>query len=205
MDILPENQHVRQQDFFTYSPLLTRPIHLIGNPPFGRQASLAFRFIKKASEYASTISFILPKSFKKDSFRNRIPLSFHLVFEKDLPNDSFYIDDTDYDVPCVFQIWKRMATNRERVEREECNDFEFVSKEDEPHLSIRRVGIYAGKASTKIDDKNPKTHYFIRFTNEEDINANIEKFSRLTYESMHHTVGPKSLSKHELVKEWNRI
>ena len=36
-------------------------IHIIGNPPFGRQSSLAIKFIKKSVEYCDSISFILPK------------------------------------------------------------------------------------------------------------------------------------------------
>ena len=44
-------------------------MHIIGNPPFGRQSSLAIKFIKKSCEFCDSISFILPKSFKKDSLK----------------------------------------------------------------------------------------------------------------------------------------
>ena len=80
-------------------------IHIIGNPPFGRQSSLARKFIKKSCDFCDTLSFILPKSFKKDSFQKTFPLYFHLVYQVDLPEKSFQVNSKDYNVPCVFQIW----------------------------------------------------------------------------------------------------
>ena len=46
-------------------------LHFIGNPPFGRQSSLAKKFIKHicSCDKTKTIAFILPKSFKKDSLK----------------------------------------------------------------------------------------------------------------------------------------
>ena len=52
-----------------------KKIHIIGNPPFGRQSSLAIKFIKKSAEFCDSISFILPKSFKKDSLKKHFPLN----------------------------------------------------------------------------------------------------------------------------------
>ena len=68
-DIEPENNEIIKQDYLevdlTTSLKDFNKIHVIGNPPFGRQSSLAIKFIKKSCEYCDTISFILPKSFKK--------------------------------------------------------------------------------------------------------------------------------------------
>ena len=55
-------------------------IHIIGNPPFGRQSSLAIKFIKKSCEFCDTLSFILPKSFKKESLKKHFP--FDLRYDK---------------------------------------------------------------------------------------------------------------------------
>jgi predicted RNA methylase len=72
-DIEPENDEITTQDFLTLDIYATglnefqNKIHIVGNPPFGRQSSLAIKFIKKACEFAHSISFILPKSFKKES------------------------------------------------------------------------------------------------------------------------------------------
>ena len=67
-DIEPEHNEVYKQDFLEidYKKLKQKyiNIHIIGNPPFGRQASLAIKFIKKCCLFSNSISLILPKSFK---------------------------------------------------------------------------------------------------------------------------------------------
>ena len=92
-DIL--NNDILKQDYlkFDYNQIIRKydKIHIIGNPPFGRQSNMAFKFIKKSCEFCNSISFILPKSFKKDSMKNSIQLNFHTIFEVDLPNNSFFL------------------------------------------------------------------------------------------------------------------
>ena len=72
-DSEPEHDEIIKQDFFDfdYKALKNKynNIHIIGNPPFGRQSSLAIKFIKKCCLFSNTISFILPKSFKKNSMK----------------------------------------------------------------------------------------------------------------------------------------
>jgi predicted RNA methylase len=110
-DLEPDNDEITKQDYLLYNYRVIREdfsrIHIIGNPPFGRQSSLAIKFIKKSCEFADSISFVLPKSFKKDSLKRSFPLSFHLVFEIDLSDKSFLVDGIEHDVPCVFQIWMK--------------------------------------------------------------------------------------------------
>ena len=81
-DLEPENKEIIKQDFlnFNFSDVKQeyKNIHIIGNPPFGRQASLAIKFIKKCCLFSKSISFILPKSFKKDSMKKHFSNNFHL-------------------------------------------------------------------------------------------------------------------------------
>ena len=75
-DIEPDNDQITQQDYLLYnydSKDSFNKIHIIGNPPFGRQSSLAIKFIRKSCEFCDTISFILPRSFKKDSLKMKFP------------------------------------------------------------------------------------------------------------------------------------
>ena len=109
-DLEPENNEIIKQDYlkYDYDTIIKNPdskVHVIGNPPFGRQSSLAIKFIKKSCEYCDSISFILPKSFKKDSLKKHYPPNFHLICEYDLPKNAFIVDKKVYDVPCVFRIW----------------------------------------------------------------------------------------------------
>jgi hypothetical protein len=179
-------------------------IHIIGNPPFGRQSSIAIKFIKKCCEYAKSISFILPKSFKKNSMQKHFPLHYHLIFEIDLPEKSFLIGEKETNVPCVFQIWKYKKKKRKSLKILKPHNFIFVKKTENPHISFRRVGIYAGKIMEDIEDKSIQSHYFIKFTNKLTIKQNIKKINNIVFTN-NNTVGPKSISKQELIKEFNKV
>jgi hypothetical protein len=203
-DIEPENINIIKGDFLEVELPNVTDIHFIGNPPFGRQSSLAKKFIKKCAKYGESITFILPKSFKKDSFQKTFPLEFHLVYEEDIPENGFVIDGKDYNVECVFQIWKRMETKRQVIEDEDPYKFSFVKKEEDPHFSLRRVGVYAGKISTEIITKSSESHYFIRLNEEIDQDYFEEEFLKLDF-THNNTVGPKSISKQEFIKKINII
>jgi hypothetical protein len=206
-DIEPENSKIKRQDFLELNTdkfkIQYNRIHIIGNPPFGRQSSIAVKFIKKSCNFSDSFSFILPKSFKKDSFKSKIPLNFHLVFEIDLPEKSFLLNGKDYDVPCVFQIWEKRTIERDPLVILEPLEFEFVKKKDDPDISFRRVGVYAGAIDTNTADKSVQSHYFIRFFFEltEGI---LKKLKEIKYE-FNNTVGPKSISKQELIAKFNKI
>lgn len=203
-DIEPENEEITKQDYLSYDiKEKYKKIHVIGNPPFGRQSSMAIKFIKKSCEFCSTISFILPKSFKKDSLKKTFPLNFHLVLEIDLPKNSFLVDGIEHDVPCIFQIWHKKDFNREVKEKLEPINYVFVNKTDHPDISFRRVGVNAGTIDTKMNEKSPQSHYFIKFCNG-NLDEIISKLSNITFD-FNNTVGPRSISKQELIKEFNKV
>jgi predicted RNA methylase len=207
IDIEPDSPEITKQDYLTLdTSSLTKKysrIHVIGNPPFGRQSSLAIKFIKKSCEFCSSVSFILPKSFRKESMQSYFPLDFHLLHELDLPSHSFSIDGTTHDVPCVFQIWERKDTLRAEIQKPVAKGFEFVKKEDSPHISLRRVGGNAGTISEEISNKNIQTHYFIRFMNKLDVSQNVSSLKNVSF-TENNTVGPKSISKPEVTREFNK-
>jgi predicted RNA methylase len=206
-DLEPEHNEVIKQDFLELDIINIKNkyknIHIIGNPPFGRQSSLAIKFIKKCCEFSNSISFILPKSFKKDSMKKYFSKNFHLICEIDLPINSFLVNNIETDVPCVFQIWQYKDELRVEKIKSEPNNFIFVNKKDNPDISFRRVGVNAGMISTNIDDKSIQSHYFIKFTNNK-LDDNINKLKLLNFD-FNNTVGPKSISKQELINEFNKL
>ena len=177
---------------------------MIGNPPFGRQSSLAIKFIKKSCEFCDSLSFILPKSFKKDSLKKTFPLRFHLLLEVDLPEKSFLVAGVEHDVPCVFQIWQKRAHNRSVIEAVKPLNFAFVKKNENPDISFRRVGVNAGAVTTDIHEKSIQSHYFIKFQDDVFDADLLERLSKLTFKNSEDTVGPKSISKQELIAEFNK-
>ena len=200
-DIKPNHDEIIKQDFLNLEENFEN-CHIIGNPPFGRQSSLSKKFIKKVSS-AKSISFILPKSFKKESYNKTFPLNFHLIHEYDLPKNSFNINEEEYDVPCVFQIWVKRNYNRQVLKKEEPYNFKFVKKEEEHDISFRRVGVYSGEINIKTENKSPSSHYFIKFLDPKLLDK-IEIFKSIVFSS-DNTVGARSISKPELIKEFNQI
>ena len=101
----------------------------VGNPPFGRQSSLAKKFIKHIAswEKAGVIAFILPKSFKKTSMQKCFPINWHLMECYNLPNDSFVIQGQSHNVPCVFQIWEKREYQRWIPEIAEPKGYKFIN------------------------------------------------------------------------------
>lgn len=198
IDIEPNISNVIRHDFLTWDyknlGIDKNKIITISNPPFGKQGSLAMNFIKRSSEFSDTIAFILPLSFSKTSVKNRIPKNYHLIYEEVLPEDSFLLDGDEYVVKCVFQIWERKEYERKQIETiTECG-FSYVNSDD-ANISIRRVGFYAGKASTDTS-KSKQSHYFIRVHDIDKIEDLISEFNKQKWNEL--TVGPKSISKSEL-------
>lgn len=205
-DIEPENDEIEKQDYLTLdTKLANKQIHIIGNPPFGRQSALALKFIKKSTSFSNTISFILPRSFKKNSMKNKINLNFHCICQVDLPETAFTINNEEYNVPCVFQIWIKKKEKRLLPKKIEPTQFKFVKKEQHHDISFRRVGVYAGKIDTNTAEKSIQSHYFIKF-DEGVFNLNLlDKLRNINFKESNYTVGPKSISKPELIKAFNII
>jgi hypothetical protein len=204
IDILPHIEGVIQNDFLTWnSQNLSGKILSITNPPFGKQGSLALKFIKKCAIFSDTIAFILPLSFAKPSMKNKIPEYFHLEFEEILPDDSYLLNGESYDVKCVFQIWKRKNIKREKIKSEIESNFKYTKTKSEADLAIRRVGVYAGRAFKDAQNKSEQSHYFIILEDKEKINDVIHNLDSMKWNDL--TVGPRSISKSELNKAMNEI
>ena len=105
-DIDPQKKYIQKKDYLEFNIDKNNDIkyHVMGNPPFGRQSSLAKKFIKKSCSFCDSISFILPRSFKKESYQKVFPLNFHLIFQEDIELNAFQVNKKEYNVPCVFLI-----------------------------------------------------------------------------------------------------
>lgn len=198
-DIHPEHPDILQQDFLETFFNNNLELHVIGNPPFGRQSSTALKFIKHSCTFASSFSFILPRSFMKESLKSKVPPYFHCVYEHPLEQNSFELNGKDYDVPCVFQIWVKSSTKRTIPTKELPVGYSFVKKSDPHDISIRRVGVNCGDIHTITDEASVQSHYFIKFTRLPTLP------SKLNIVENDFTVGPKSISKQEVIKCLNEV
>jgi hypothetical protein len=203
LDIAPGSAHIEKADFFSWGASgldATSQRIFFGNPPFGRQSSLARRFIQRAAQLnAQWIAFILPRSFEKPSLQKHVPTIYHLRLSQRLDANSFIVNQKAYDVPCVFQVWERQAESRAPVPTVEPVGFSYV-KYTEPHdIAIRRVGVNAGSAFLSGGTFSPQSHYFIKFLDA----AVVEKKGLIIQQVSAHefpsnTTGPRSLSKGEI-------
>ena len=202
-DIDPKNEGIVLQDFLEWIPEHGKKYITFGNPPFGKQSTLAKQFIKHACKFSDVVAFILPRSFTKPSMSSAFPLEFHCLETVELPSNSFHVNSEEYDVPCVFQIWKRCETKREKYVPSIEIGFHFV-KHTEPHtIVVRRVGVYAGRcflAHTAVFSS--QSHYFIQLE-KSDAKTIVSAFNSATFPT--NTVGPRSLSKSEITDFLNKF
>jgi hypothetical protein len=199
-DLVPQAEGIQQADFLSHD-FQTDPSKtlIFGNPPFGRGGSLALQFIRKAAKLADTIAFILPATFAKSSMKNRLPDDFHLMFEKDLPADSFESPSgAKLDVLCVFQIWRRGETKRTKeVFDPATSPVKFV-KPEEADFAVRRIGDdrSLGKI-VSVENAKPESSYFF-ISGASDLEVAIRKS---TWDHIRGTAakGLKSISRLEFV------
>lgn len=107
-DLLPESSGIIQQDFLQdfIIPDVEQRVS-IGNPPFGKKGKLAIEFLNKCGKLSKAVCFILPSTFRRWSVQNKVDKSLRLIYDEDLPLDSFEFNGKPYSLNCIFQIWTR--------------------------------------------------------------------------------------------------
>jgi hypothetical protein len=198
-DIEPKHPTIRQADFLTVD--LPAGCVVFGNPPFGRQGSLAKKFIGHAAKSASVIGFILPRSFGKPSMQKCFPACFHLIEELALPDPAFLVNGQPHSVPCVFQVWVKRETYREVPPEVAPEGFTFVKKTEEYHMAFRRVGGTAGRCALPSESLNVQCYYFLRLEDPTLVENVIAQ--SLAHVFPTNTTGPRSLSKDEATRFLN--
>ena len=207
IDLEPKSAGIQQGNFLDWVPTSEKNRIFFGNPPFGRQGSSAKSFIKHAAKYASVIAFILPRSFVKPSMSRAFPLKFHCVLSDPLEEKAFEVNEEEYDVPCVFQVWEKKQEDRIVAAPVEEEGFVYVKHGEPFHIAFKRAGGLAGKCYpySETADYNHNYHYFLRLDAQHiPFSKNIiDKVNQHTFPS--NTVGPRSLSKSEANEVLNGI
>lgn len=230
-DIDPKKEYITKKDFLTHdlSEYKKRTdVHCIGNPPFGRQSSLAKKFIKHCATVCDSISFILPKSFRKESFQKSFPLCFHLLHEIDLGENAFTINDKPYHVPCVFQIWIKMDQERtvepppipvgfKFVKRPEIRDKDENGKpiqrrnefSELPHFGILRAGGGDTCGRISLNYENGIACYreawlFIKLDEQYDKDEFYKQYQLIDWKD-DSNVGARSISKPTFIRKINQL
>lgn len=196
-DISPKKSYIRKKDFFDVT--IRENTLVLGNPPFGFASNLAIRFFNhSAKQKVKLIAFILPRTFKKDSIKNKLDLNYKLMYQEDCPSNVFLLDGKSYNVPCVFQIWSYTSIKRRIKSWSVNNKWIEYTTSDKADFCLRRVGGRAGQ----ILENSPLTYskettYFCKekVKGVKDVLMGID-FNKI----VNSTAGVRSLSKREIHK-----
>ena len=205
LDIMPRHPEVVATDFLLWvPPSQSRKVVAIGNPPFGKNSSLARKFFDYAATFADIIAFIVPRTFEKPLFQSRLNKHMHLAEAHFLDPCSFEYDGLPYSVPTVFQIWEKKTTQRPPATSiRDHKDFSFTTH-DVADFAFQRVGANAGLVSVAGLKKSKQSHYFLKA----HIPANI-LFKRLQgidwTPIKSRTAGNPSIGKGELVLAYQSL
>lgn len=177
-------------------------IVVLGNPPFGKNASLAVKFFNRAAGAAAEIAFIVPRTFRKMSLQKRLERHFHLSCDHDLPDHCFLKQGKPYNVPCAWQIWTRKAEPRFLPTIPSVAHLIQYTTAHRADFAMRRVGYYAGRVITEdISFLSPTTHYFVQAKTK----GVIEFLRRTDWSATaSQTAGVRSLSKAEIALKLGR-
>jgi hypothetical protein len=170
---------------------------------------MAIEFFNGCAKFSDEIAFIVPRTFRKDSVQNRLDLNFHMKSEWLLPEKSFLVMDptsesltSEYDVPCVFQIWEKKNQKRTKVVAStESKYLNFVDNIKKAKYAFRRVGVQAGElynTSNNSRSMAPQSHYYINC--KQHVADTIRSLKWDYNSSKYDTAGNPSISKSELIK-----
>ena len=212
VDIAPQSAGVVEADFLQWEPPTSGRVLTIGNPPFGARASLAVKFISHAATFSDVIAFILPMSFNKYTFTNRVPLNFHLVNSMNV-SDDFSLDGQNVPINTVFQIWeKRDELRTKQIGARTHPDFEMrhahLSRVTAQQLrELRTYDFAIAQVGNNFAPRNPETiakgsYWFVRAKAPQV----EERFDHLDFTFLDGmNLAHKSLSKADIIAAYENV
>lgn len=212
LDIEPGDPEIARADYLRWTPpLMCGPLLTIGNPPFGQRAALAVAFLQKACQYSDAVAFILPRSFNKYTFQNRVDANFHLRGSLDC-EDFLTTDGDKRTVKTVFQVWEQsdvprlpvvLATSHADFEMKHCHLSRVTADglavlRSEYAFTIAQVG--ANFRPRDVDEVAKGSHWFIR----PNVAGVRERFERLDFSFLDGmNTAHKSLSKKDIIRAYD--
>ena len=181
-------------------------ILVVGNPPFGTQNSEAVKFFNHAAQFAHTIAFIIPRTWKRPSVQNSLDLNFHLISSVDL--DSAFEGEKATSVKCCFQIWSRHTVKRNKIRQATTHpDWQFLryeTRDGDLHppstadFVVLAYGSNPGQISDDLYRWRPKSVHFIKSNIDSELLKS--RFQQLDYSIANDSARQASLGKGALVE-----
>jgi hypothetical protein len=200
LDIDPKFDEIIEQDYLTWNYPTNIKTITIGNPPFGKNSSLAVKFFNYSAQFSDAIAFILPRTFRKPSVVNRLNKHFHLIYDEIVPDNSFIFNGESFNATCCAQIWVKKDIMRNKISTykiHQLNEYFEIVDNDKCDFSVRRVGVYAGNIKTSnYSYLSRNSNYFIK-SHKEFV---LDVFKKIDFNKVKsNTAGNPSISLNELV------
>lgn len=197
---------IEHQDFLTWDGEgMSGRTAYVGNPPFGRNCSLALAFFRRAVQLnADWICMVLPRTFEKASIQNKIPRGYVLATESQTIGEYAFVHNGEpYDVPCCFQIWRKLPPGEMRPLHDRVlkhGDFDFVGNHKDADFAFQRVGAKAGLASKEGLHRSWKSNHFIKVRTGVDPQELMRQLNDIQWDRIKgKTAGNPSISKGEMI------
>ena len=133
LDIEPNFNEIKKQDYLDWKPVDSKKYVVIGNPPFGLRGQLALKFINHSSKFADYVTFILPQLFESDGKgvpRKRV-VGLNLIHSEKIDTDFKSPDGKNIKVRCIFQVWSKFHKNDSyEIKKKENNIIKIYSLSD---------------------------------------------------------------------------
>jgi len=165
---------------------------VIGMPPKGTRTSTEIEYFNACAEFADTIIFVVPKTFRKISVQNRLSMNFVLEYEEELGHDAFIENGKAVDKPYIVQVWKQ---GFREPEHPITSDFSFVK---DGGIIIRRVGNTAGE----VVEKGEGSSFYHIQPHIDGIEDSLKSIDWSVVSE--NTVGISSISKSEIIWMYNK-
>lgn len=206
-DLLPESDNIIQGDWLK-TPNPNIPYALLGNPPFGKRNLLSKAFIQKSANdfNCKYICFILPEVYNKHTLQKTFPLNWKLIHSNKLPSNSFTLDDNDYHVPCVFQIWARDSElpNLRAIERKVFENKHFtICKKEHADLFVLGASISTVKDLNEVTINNRGYYLKTNLLTKHELKRNIQSIKWKGLSSA--SGGVAWLTKTEFINQYEEV
>jgi len=210
-DILPEHKNIIKKDFLSlnindYVNIKNKKILIIGNPPYGKNAKLAFDFIFKAFEITNEVIFILSKTFISNRYKKKLDKKdIYIKNYFNLPEDIFYLNEKKkiINTYCIhfgkYKPFNKYTKTKENNQIINNIKLQYTKDKEKANFVIRRVGGHAGKVIDKnIEKYSLQSNYFIICNNKKLKEFLIKNYEKLNKIAKNKTLTNPSLSKKDL-------
>jgi len=182
---------------------------IFGNPPYGKKAKLAVEFINHSLDMANNVCFIVPITLSKSwTAQKNIRVDAELIFEEELPKNSFIFEGKEVNVPSLFQIWRKKNIDL-RLDKPivEHDDLEIRIYNKMPtaekwlnwdwDIAVRRNS-NKGEFITRGEIASPDTHWIL-------VKGPIEKLKKIDWSRLIENKMTAGMGKADVVKAYMEI